>query len=158
PRRLPPPHRQRRASGWLGGGGQRGGAVRKRQRRRHRRVAPRQERVSRRAGRIFAADGNSSLSRGGKRRNRHSIGRQLNGGRMIVDEAWVQRNLGFNPVERPAPQSTFAFAPAAKAKTVEDLRREMIDFDSEGVEGQQFLAFTTATGLSRFTDIPWPKG
>jgi hypothetical protein len=77
---------------------------------------------------------------------------------MIVDEAWVQRNLGFNPIERPAPESTFAFAPAAKAKNVEDIRREMIDFDSEGVEGQKFLAFTTATGLSRFTDIPWPKG
>jgi nucleoside phosphorylase len=24
--------------------------------------------------------------------------------------------------------------------------------------GQQFLAFSTATGLTRFTDIPWPKG
>jgi hypothetical protein len=34
----------------------------------------------------------------------------------------------------------------------------MIDFDSEGPEGREFLAFTTATGLSRFTDIPWPAG
>ena len=39
-----------------------------------------------------------------------------------------------------------------------DLQREIIDFDSEGPEGGAFLAFTTATGLSRFTDIPWPMG
>src|SRR5207237_6036436 len=31
-----------------------------------------------------------------------------------------------------------------------------IDFDSEAPAGREFLAFTTATGLSRFTDIPWP--
>ena len=40
---------------------------------------------------------------------------------------------------------------------LDDLQREIIDFDSEAPEGQAFLAFTTATGLSRFTDIPWPK-
>jgi len=37
-------------------------------------------------------------------------------------------------------------------------RREIIDFDSEAPEGKEFLAFTTATGLSRYTDVPWPKG
>src|SRR6202007_994320 len=31
-------------------------------------------------------------------------------------------------------------------------------FDSESPQGKEFLAFTTTTGLSRFTDIPWPKG
>lgn len=34
----------------------------------------------------------------------------------------------------------------------------MIDFDSEATEGREFVAFTTATGLSRFTEIDWPNG
>ncbi len=78
---------------------------------------------------------------------------------MIVDRPWVERNLGFDPISRPAPAATFAFAPAAKSSSSdEDLRREIIDFDSEAPAGREFLAFTTATGLSRFTDVPWPKG
>src|SRR5262249_43005480 len=78
---------------------------------------------------------------------------------MIADRAWVERNLGFDPIARPAPASTFSFAAAAKPKsTPEDFQREIIDFDSAGPEGREFLAFTTATGLSRFTDIPWPSG
>jgi nucleoside phosphorylase len=76
---------------------------------------------------------------------------------MIVDRKWVERNIGFDPVDRPAPVSTFAFKAAASAADNEDLRREIIDFDSEATEGREFLAFTTATGLSRFTEIPWPK-
>ena len=77
---------------------------------------------------------------------------------MIVDGAWVERNLGFDPVARPAPASTFAFTRAAASQTNEDLQREIIDFDSEAPEGRAFLAFTTATGLSRYTDVPWPRG
>src|SRR5436189_5037504 len=78
---------------------------------------------------------------------------------MLVDQAWVQRNLGFDPIARPAPASTFAFAKAAQPRPdLEDFQREIIDFDSEAPEGREFLAFTTATGLSRFTDIPWPAG
>ena len=77
---------------------------------------------------------------------------------MIVDRAWVERNLGFDPIARPAPASTFAFAQAARSSSSEDLQREIIDFDSEAPAGKEFLAFTTATGLSRFTDVPWPKG
>jgi hypothetical protein len=78
---------------------------------------------------------------------------------MIVDRRWVKRNLGFDPIERPAPAETFAFKRAARPRsTPEDLQREIIDFDSQAPEGMAFLAFTTATGLSRFTDIPWPKG
>ena len=78
---------------------------------------------------------------------------------MRADRAWVERNLGFDPVARPAPASTFAFAKAARpSSTLEDLQREKLDFDSEAPAGREFLAFTTATGLSRFTDIPWPKG
>jgi Phosphorylase superfamily len=77
---------------------------------------------------------------------------------MVVNRAWVQRNLGFDPITTPAPAATFAFSRAAKTSDVEDLRREIIDFDSEAPEGREFLAFTTATGLSRFTEIPWPDG
>jgi hypothetical protein len=75
-----------------------------------------------------------------------------------ANRAWVKRNLGFDPVELPAPTATFAVAAASAPRAEPDaLLREIIDFDSEAPEGQAFLAFTTATGLSRFTDIPWPK-
>jgi hypothetical protein len=78
---------------------------------------------------------------------------------MIVDRAWVKRNLGFDPMATPVPSSTFAFTKAATpSPNAEDLQREIIDFDSEAPAGKEFLAFTTATGLSRYTDVPWPRG
>jgi Phosphorylase superfamily len=80
---------------------------------------------------------------------------------MKADRKWVERNLGFDPVSTPPPAGTFAFAKAAKGAkiaTVEDFQREIIDFDSEAPSGLRFLAFTTATGLSRYKDVPWPKG
>jgi nucleoside phosphorylase len=77
---------------------------------------------------------------------------------MFADRAWVERNLGFDPLNEPPPAKTFAFAPAATSGRLEDLQREIIDFDSEAPAGLQFLAFSTATGLSRFKDIPWPAG
>ena len=84
---------------------------------------------------------------------------------MLADRKWVQRNLGFDPITTPPPRETFTvkrIADAAVKKTAkitaEDFQREIIDFDSESSEGRAFLAFSTATGLSRFTDIPWPKG
>src|SRR5882724_7798027 len=77
---------------------------------------------------------------------------------MSVDRKWVERNLGFDPISVPPPPTTFAFPSAhKKAASHQDLQREIIDFDSESPAGLQFLAFSTATGLSRFTDIPWPK-
>jgi len=77
---------------------------------------------------------------------------------MIANRAWVKRNLGFDPIAVPAPKATFAFKEAAKPTAgAEDFQRDMIDFDSEGPEGREFFAFSTATGLSRFTDIVWPK-
>ena len=76
---------------------------------------------------------------------------------MRADRKWVERNLGFDPIGTPPPPATFARTEAVAPKTPEDFQREIIDFDSEGTEGQAFLAFSTATGLSRFTDIPWPK-
>jgi hypothetical protein len=79
--------------------------------------------------------------------------------KMIASRSWVKKNLGFDPSVTPAPADTFAFAKDARAKaTPQDLEREIIDFDSEAPEGRAFLAFTTATGLSRFTPVPWPKG
>ncbi len=77
---------------------------------------------------------------------------------MRADQKWVERNLGFDPMSNPPPKSTYAFARAATASRPEDFQREIIDFDSEGLAGREFLAFTTATGLSRYKDISWPKG
>lgn len=78
---------------------------------------------------------------------------------MIANRAWVKRNLGFDPALTTTPESTFAFKQAAQpSATPEDLQREIIDFDSQAPEGAAFFEFTSATGLSRFTDIPWPKG
>lgn len=77
---------------------------------------------------------------------------------MTANRAWIERNLGFDPIKVRAPATTFAFKPASKpGARSEDLQREIIDFDSEGPEGAAFMAFSTATGLSRFTEIPWPK-
>src|SRR6516225_9842987 len=73
---------------------------------------------------------------------------------MRADRAWIQRNLGFDPRNEPPPATTFAVGPA---KTVDDFQREIIDFDSESPVGLQFMSFTTATGLSRFNEIPWPR-
>jgi nucleoside phosphorylase len=78
---------------------------------------------------------------------------------MIVDRAWVERNIGFDPLKTTAPSATYAYKPATRPNpSLEDIQRDIIDFDSEGSEGAAFLAFTTATRLSRFTDIPWPSG
>jgi hypothetical protein len=77
---------------------------------------------------------------------------------MIADRRWAVRTFGFDPIATPAPATTFSFQPAARARRVEDFQREIIDFDSEAPSGLEFLAFTTATGLSRFTEIKWPKG
>lgn len=80
-------------------------------------------------------------------------------GRMTVDRKWVARNLGFDPVSEPAPPATYEHErAAAKTAMPEDFQREIIDFDSESPAGLQFLSYSTATGLSRFTDIAWPKG
>jgi len=83
---------------------------------------------------------------------------------MRVDSDWMVRNIGFDPVLHPMPAGSFSnknvLAAVTKKKAIQDvdLQREIIDFDSEAAEGKEFFAFSTATGLSRFTDIPWPKG
>ena len=75
---------------------------------------------------------------------------------MIADRAWVVRNVGFDPIGKPAPLATFANTQASlqKGGQPEDLQREIIDFDSEGPEGAALFAVSKATGLSAFTDIP----
>ncbi len=76
-----------------------------------------------------------------------------------VDRAWVERNIGFDPVTTQPPPETFSNEAASKRTAkAEDFQREIIDFDSQGDEGKAFFEFSTSTGLSRFTDIPWPKG
>ncbi len=76
---------------------------------------------------------------------------------MIATRAWAKRNLGFDPIATPAPAASFAH-PAAALPGADnaDIQREIIDFDSEGPEGTAFFAFSSTTGLSRFTEIPWP--
>jgi nucleoside phosphorylase len=78
---------------------------------------------------------------------------------MIVDRAWIARNIGVDPATVSIPKSAFTTrAAAAPGASLDDIQRDIIDFDSEGPEGSAFLAFTKATGLSRFVDPPWPKG
>ena len=63
----------------------------------------------------------------------------------------------FNPSLTSAPDSTFAFKKAVQpGATTEDFQREIIDFDSDGPEGMAFMAFTTATGLSRLPTFVAP--
>ena len=77
---------------------------------------------------------------------------------MIINREWAKRNLGFDPIASPPPLSTFAVPRAAQSLSGEDLQREIIEFDSEAPHGREFLAFTTTTGLSRYTEVPWPRG
>lgn len=77
----------------------------------------------------------------------------------VATRAWVKRNLGFDPIATPAPSKSFATTQAASQNAEpEDFAREIIDFDSSGPEGAAILEFSTSTGLSRFTEIPWPTG
>jgi len=77
---------------------------------------------------------------------------------MTADRAWFKRNLGYDPLEDVPPANTYTFAAAAISQQAEDLQREIIEFDSEAQSGLRFMAFSTATGLSRFRPIPWPAG
>lgn len=74
---------------------------------------------------------------------------------MIVDRKWFVRNLGYDPI---TPQARSAIGGPKKAPSGEDLQREIIDFDSEAEEGRKLFAFSKATGLSAYTEVPWPSG
>ena len=70
----------------------------------------------------------------------------------------VERSLGLDPISTPASRSRSAYAAGAeKAPGSGDLLGDIIDFNSESSTEMTFLAFTTAVGLSPFTDIPSPK-
>ena len=77
---------------------------------------------------------------------------------MKADRAWVKRNLGFDPINEAPPRSTQANVALTMRSPPEDFQREIIDWDSESPAGLDFLAFSKATGLSRYTDIAWPEG
>lgn len=70
-----------------------------------------------------------------------------------VDPAWAKRNLGID--YEPA-----LGAAAAPTLSDEDMRRELIEFDSEAPAGEAFRAAATAApgGLSDFVEITWPDG
>jgi hypothetical protein len=76
---------------------------------------------------------------------------------MKVDRKWVQRNLGYDPITEPPPPATVASKRKGASNEPEDFQREIIDFDSESESGLRFLAHSTATGLSRYVDVAWPK-
>jgi len=77
---------------------------------------------------------------------------------MKVDRKWVQRNLGYDPITEPPPPESVASKTKGVSNEPEDFEREIIDFDSEADSGLRFLAHSTATGLSRYIDVTWPKG
>ncbi|MGA7196727.1 MAG: hypothetical protein WBY97_06575 [Roseiarcus sp.] len=53
-------------------------------------------------------------------------------GPMIVDPAWAERNIGFDPAKTAAPAGASAYKPAAVPDSDPDnLQREIIDLDSE---------------------------
>ena len=63
---------------------------------------------------------------------------------MIIDRRWIERNLGYDPVTTQLPVAAYSSAKAAHpTRSVEDIQREIIDFDSEAPSGREFLAFTT---------------
>jgi len=65
---------------------------------------------------------------------------------MIVDRAWAERNIGFDPAKTTMPAGAYVHRRlAAHDADPGDLQREIIDFDSEGPEGATFLAFTKST-------------
>jgi nucleoside phosphorylase len=75
---------------------------------------------------------------------------------MAVDLQWASRNLGV--ADADGLVATAAAAPAQEPDRA--IRRELIEFDSEGPEGKAFQAVAprTSTGLSKFVDIRWPQG
>ena len=73
---------------------------------------------------------------------------------MTVDAEWVQRNLGLQP-QSLTPQAD----ELAVTQGNESLRKELIDFDSQGASGTEFAsrAPLAALGLSHYVPISWPN-
>ena len=73
-----------------------------------------------------------------------------------VDAAWLARNLGMAP---PGPGRLAAAAPSGPPTAAEtrDRMLDIIEFDSEGPAGHEFMAAAAlGKGLSSFVEIPWP--
>src|SRR5215471_5197682 len=74
---------------------------------------------------------------------------------MAVDQAWLRRNLGFDPIDHAARAAT------REPDQVDDqtFTRELIDYDSESSEGAAFaMRATRSTSLTKFVDPAWPAG
>ncbi len=73
---------------------------------------------------------------------------------MTVTAEWVQRNLGL-----PSEQRTPLADETPVAPEDGSIRRQLIDFDSEGASGASFAsrAPLAALGLTHYVPIPWPK-
>src|SRR6266576_1323512 len=68
---------------------------------------------------------------------------------MRAGRAWAIRNLGIDEAQIDVA-----------AATVDDqsLRRELIEFDSEQPSAATAISLIEGTGMSKFVNIPWPKG
>jgi len=76
---------------------------------------------------------------------------------VAVDRAWAVRNLGL--ADESAAVSGDPQLLAAGPDSDEAFIADLMEFDSEGPEGQAFMAEASlSTGLSRFQELPWPKG
>src|ERR1700729_3283419 len=73
---------------------------------------------------------------------------------MTVTAEWVQRNLGLQGQRHTPLADETPVAPVDGS-----IRRQLIDFDSEGASGASFAsrAPLAALGLTHYVPIPWPK-
>jgi hypothetical protein len=88
-----------------------------------------------------------------------STGLKLSGaGEWLVEKHGTSRRRSWRKLHIGVDADTGRIVAAALTTNDVDVQREIIDFDSASPAGLQFLAFTTATGLSRYIDVPWPAG
>src|SRR6266550_6017310 len=68
---------------------------------------------------------------------------------MRAGRAWGIRNLGIDEAQIEV---------AAAAVDDQAIRRELIEFDSERLSPATAVSLVEGTGMSKFVNIPWPKG
>jgi hypothetical protein len=75
----------------------------------------------------------------------------------VADRAWLRHNLG---ADYEPPTETVQALTADRAPAEQSLLRQIIDFDSEGSEGESLAAQIPPAGttLKHFVDIDWPTG
>jgi hypothetical protein len=79
----------------------------------------------------------------------------------VVDRTWLRHNLGAN--YEPPPDTVQAIASTVgkeQTPAEQSLQRQIIDFDSEGSDGESLAAQNPPAGttLKHFIDIDWPAG